>query len=219
MRILIVEDEPKIALDLQFALGEAGYVTDMAYDGDAAWFMGDTEDYDAIILDLGLPKLDGMTVLRRWREAGRTMPVMALTARDSWRDKVDGIDAGADDYLAKPFQMEELLARLRAIIRRVHGNTSVTLKVGDLVLDTKQQDAMLDGRMIGLTQLEFRGLSYLMHHHGRVVSQGELTEHVYGQDFPHESNAVEVLIARLRKKVGVGFIRTKRGQGYIVGGI
>jgi two-component system, OmpR family, response regulator len=219
MRILIVEDEPKIALDLQFALGEAGYVTDMAYDGDAAWFMGDTEDYDAVILDLGLPKLDGMTVLRRWREAGRKMPVMALTARDSWRDKVDGIDAGADDYLAKPFQMEELLARLRSIIRRVHGNTSVTLKVGNIALDTKQQDAMLDGRMIGLTQLEFRGLSYLMHHHGRVVSQGELTEHVYGQDFPHESNAVEVLIARLRKKVGVGFIRTKRGQGYIVGGI
>jgi two-component system, OmpR family, response regulator len=218
MRILIVEDEPKIALDLQFALGEAGYVMDIAYDGEAAWFMGDTEDYDAVILDLGLPKLDGMTVLRRWREAGRKMPVLALTARDSWRDKVDGIDAGADDYLAKPFQMEELLARLRSIIRRASGNASATLKVGDIALDTKQQDATLEGRMVGLTQLEFRGLSYLMHHQGRVVSQGELTEHVYGQDFPHDSNAVEVLIARLRKKVGVGFIRTKRGQGYIVGG-
>jgi two-component system, OmpR family, response regulator len=218
MRILIVEDEPKIALDLQFALGEAGYVMDMACDGEAAWFMGDTEDYDAVILDFGLPKLDGMTVLRRWRDAGRKMPVLALTARDSWRDKVDGIDAGADDYLAKPFQMEELLARLRSIIRRASGNTTSTLKVGDITLDTKQQDAMLEGRMVGLTQLEFRGLSYLMHHQGRVVSQGELTEHVYGQDFPHDSNAVEVLIARLRKKVGVGFIRTKRGQGYIVGG-
>jgi two-component system, OmpR family, response regulator len=219
MRILIVEDEPKIAVDLQFALGEAGYVTDMAYDGEAAWYLGDTEDYDAVILDLGLPKLDGMTVLRRWRDAGRKMPVLALTARDSWRDKVDGIDAGADDYLSKPFQMEELLARLRSVIRRASGCVTVTLKVDAVVLDTKQQDATLDGRMVGLTQLEFRGLSYLMHHQGRVVSQGELTEHVYGQDFPHDSNAVEVLIARLRKKVGVGFIRTKRGQGYIVGGL
>jgi two-component system, OmpR family, response regulator len=218
MRILIVEDEPKIALDLQFALGEAGYVMDMAHDGEAAWFLGDTEDYDAVILDLGLPKLDGMTVLRRWRDAGRKMPVLALTARDSWRDKVDGIDAGADDYLSKPFQMEELLARLRSVIRRASGCATLTLKVDTVVLDTKQQDATLDGRMVGLTQLEFRGLSYLMHHQGRVVSQGELTEHVYGQDFPHDSNAVEVLIARLRKKVGVGFIRTKRGQGYIVGG-
>jgi two-component system, OmpR family, response regulator len=218
MRVLIVEDEPKIAADLQYALGEAGYVMDTAVDGEAAWFLGDTEDYDAVILDLGLPKLDGMTVLRRWREAGRKMPVLALTARDSWRDKVDGIDAGADDYLAKPFQMEELLARLRSIIRRASGNTSAMLKVGTVARDTRQQDATLDGRMVGLTQLEFRGLSYLMHHQGRVVSQGELTEHVYGQDFPHDSNAVEVLIARLRKKVGIGFIRTKRGHGYIVGG-
>jgi two-component system, OmpR family, response regulator len=218
MRILIVEDEPKIAADLQFALEDAGYVMDMAHDGEAAWFLGDTEDYDAVILDMGLPRLDGMTVLRRWREAGRKMPVLALTARDSWRDKVDGIDAGADDYLSKPFQMEELLARLRSVIRRASGCATLTLKVDDVVLDTKQQDASLDGRTVGLTQLEFRSLSYLMHHQGRVVSQGELTEHVYGQDFPHGSNAIEVLIARLRKKVGMGFIRTKRGQGYIVGG-
>ncbi len=218
MRILIVEDEQKIAIDLQWALGEAGYIVDMAHDGEEAWYLGDTEDYDAVILDLGLPKLDGMTVLRRWREAGRTMPVMALTARDNWRDKVDGIDAGADDYLAKPFQMEEVLARLRSIIRRSTGHATATLSVANVVLDTKQQDATLDGRMVGLTQLEFRGLSYLMHHNGTVVSQGELTEHVYGQDFPHDSNAVEVLIARLRKKVGNGFIRTKRGHGYIVGG-
>jgi two-component system, OmpR family, response regulator len=219
MRILIVEDEPKIATDLQIALGDAGYVVSHAFDGELAWFLGDTEDFDAVLLDLGLPKLDGMTVLRRWREAGRKMPVLALTARDSWRDKVDGIDAGADDYLAKPFQMEELLARLRSIIRRATGNASTTLIVGPVRLDTKQQDATLDGRVLGLTQLEFRALSYMMHHQGRVVSQGELTEHVYGQDFPHESNAVEVLIARLRKKVGVGFIRTKRGHGYIIGEI
>jgi two-component system, OmpR family, response regulator len=218
MRILIVEDESKIALDLQLALGEAGYVSDLAVDGEEAWYLGDTEDYDAVLLDFGLPKLDGMTVLRRWREAGRKMPVLALTARDSWRDKVDGIDAGADDYLAKPFQMEELLARLRSIIRRSSGNASTLLKIDAVTLDTKVQDASLDGRSVGLTQLEFRGLSYLMHHGGRIVSQGELTEHVYGQDFPHDSNAVEVLIARLRKKVGMGFIRTKRGQGYIVGG-
>ena len=214
---MIVEDEPKIATDLMIALGEAGYVVQVAHDGEDAWFLGDTEDYDAVILDFGLPKLDGMTVLRRWREAGRKMPVLALTARDSWRDKVDGIDAGADDYLAKPFQMEELLARIRSIIRRSSGNASVTLTIDHVVLDTKQQDATTDGRLLGLTQLEFRGLSYLMHHKGRVVSQGELTEHVYGQDFPHDSNAVEVLIARLRKKVGTGFIRTKRGQGYVVG--
>jgi two-component system, OmpR family, response regulator len=218
MRILVVEDEPKIATDLTLALSEAGYVVQVARDGEEAWFLGDTEDFDAIVLDFGLPKLDGLTVLRRWREAERKMPVLALTARDGWRDKVDGIDAGADDYLAKPFQMEELLARIRSIIRRSSGNASVMLKVAHVTLDTKQQDATIDGRMVGLTQLEFRGLSYLMHHNGRVVSQGELTEHVYGQDFPHDSNAVEVLIARLRKKVGIGFIRTKRGQGYIVGG-
>ena len=218
MRILIVEDEPRIAEDLRLALSEAGYVTDLAPDGEEAWFLGDTENYDAILLDLGLPKLDGMTVLRRWREAGRTMPVLALTARDSWRDKVDGIDAGADDYLAKPFQMEEVLARLRSIIRRSSGHAAAILKIDSILLDTRQQDATRDGRSLGLTLLEFRGLGYLMHHQGRVVSQGELTEHVYGQDFPHESNAVEVLIARLRKKVGASFIRTKRGQGYIVGG-
>ncbi|MEQ1647104.1 MAG: response regulator transcription factor [Hyphomicrobiaceae bacterium] len=218
MRILIVEDERQIALDLQTALGEAGYVMDLAYDGETAWYLGDTEDYDAVLLDLGLPKLDGMTVLKRWRAAGRTMPVIALTARDSWRDKVDGIDAGADDYLAKPFQMEELLARVRSIIRRGSGNTSAVLTIDTVMLDTKQQDATVDGRAVGLTQLEFRALSYLMHHKSCVVSQGELTEHVYGQDFPHDSNAVEVLIARLRKKVGTTFIRTKRGQGYIVGG-
>lgn len=218
MRILIVEDESRIALDLQLALGEAGYVAQLAVDGEEAWFLGDTEDFDAVILDLGLPKLDGLTVLRRWREAGRKMPVLALTARDSWRDKVDGIDAGADDYLAKPFHMQELLARVRSIIRRASGHVTSTLAIDGVVLDTKQQDATLDGRMIGLTQLEFRALSYLMHHQGRVVSQGEVTEHVYGQDFPHDSNAVEVLIARLRKKVGPSFIRTKRGHGYIVGG-
>ena len=218
MRILVVEDEPKIATDLKLALSDAGYVVQVAHDGEEAWFLGDTEDFDAVILDFGLPKLDGMTVLRRWREAERKMPVLALTARDSWRDKVDGIDAGADDYLAKPFRMEELLARIRSIIRRSSGNAAATLKVENVTLDTKQQDAALEGRMVGLTQLEFRAASYLMHHKGRVVSQGELTEHVYGQDFPHDSNAVEVLIARLRKKVGVGFIRTKRGQGYIVGG-
>lgn len=218
MRILIVEDEPKIAADLKLALVGAGYVTDVASDGEAAWFLGDTEDYDAVLLDLGLPKLDGMTVLRRWREAGRGMPVLALTARDSWRDKVDGIDAGADDYLSKPFRMEEVLARLRSIIRRSSGHMASTLHIDGVTLDLKQQEASLDGRAVGLTQLEFRGLSYLMHHQGRVVSQGELTEHVYGQDFPHDSNAVEVLIARLRKKVGSSLIRTKRGQGYLVGG-
>jgi DNA-binding response OmpR family regulator len=218
MRILIVEDENRIRQDLVRALQAAGYVVDTAADGEDAWFKGDTEAFDAILLDLGLPKLDGMTVLRRWRESGMTAPVLALTARDSWRDKVDGIDAGADDYLAKPFQMEELLARLRSIIRRTNGNTSALLSIDGVTLDTRQRDAAVDGSRVSLTQLEFRCISYLMHNRGRVISQGELTEHVYGQDFPHESNAVEVLIARLRKKLGGGFIRTRRGHGYIVGG-
>ncbi|MEQ1697005.1 MAG: response regulator transcription factor [Hyphomicrobiaceae bacterium] len=220
MRILIVEDEPKIASDLRFALQESGYVADVVTDGEKAWFAGDTEEYDAVILDFGLPKLDGLTVLRRWREAGRTMPVLALTARDSWRDKVDGIDAGADDYLAKPFRMEELLARLRSILRRASANTSAQaiIKVDNVALDTRQRDLTVDGRKIALTQLEFRCIGYLMHHQGKVVSQGELTEHIYAQDFQHDSNAIEVLIARLRKKLGLGFIRTRRGHGYIVGG-
>lgn len=217
MRILVVEDEQKIADDLKLALVDAGYIVDLAADGERAWYLGDTEDYDAVILDLGLPKLDGLTVLRRWRGGGRRMPVLALTARDTWRDKVDGIDAGADDYLAKPFHMEELLARLRSIIRRAAGHVSSVLTVGDLHLDTRLQDVTIADRSVTLTQLEFRTLSYLMHHKGRVVSQGELTEHVYGQDFPHESNAVEVLIARLRKKVGSNVIMTRRGQGYVVG--
>jgi DNA-binding response OmpR family regulator len=196
MRILIVEDEAKIASDLQAALEENGYVTDIARDGEEAWFKRDTENYDAVILDLGLPKLDGLSVLSRWREGGVKTPVLALTARDSWRDKVEGIDAGADDYLAKPFQMEELLARVRSIIRRATGNPSSVIRIGNVSLDMRQRDAAIDGRRVELTQLEYRGLSYLMHHSGRVISQGELTEHVYGQDFPHDSNAIEVLSTR-----------------------
>ncbi len=217
MRVLIVEDERKIAEDLRSALEAAGYVTDLAADGEAAWFKGDIEDYDAVILDLGLPKLDGMTVLRRWREGQRLMPVLALTARDSWRDKVDGIDSGADDYLTKPFRIEEVIARVRSLIRRASGRASLQITVQHVTLDVKEMDARIEGRPVGLTALEFRCISYLMHNSGRVVSQGELLERVYGQDFPHDSNAVEVLIARLRKKLGSAFIRTKRGEGYIVG--
>jgi two-component system, OmpR family, response regulator len=217
MRILIVEDENRIAEDLRVALVAAGYVTDRAADGETAWFKGDTEEYDAVILDLGLPKLDGMTVLRRWREAGVRVPVLALTARDSWRDKVEGIDAGADDYLGKPFQIEEVLARVRSLIRRASGTATSVLKVDHVTLDVRQRDARIDNRMAGLTTLEFRCVSYMMHNQGRVISQGELLEHVYGHDHPHESNAVEVLIARLRKKLGLAFIRTKRGEGYVVG--
>ena len=218
MRILIVEDEDKIAADLQRALDDAGYVTERSADGEDAWFRGDTEEYDAVVLDLGLPKLDGMTVLRRWREAGRSMPVLALTARDSWRDKVDGIDAGADDYLTKPFRMEELLARMRSIIRRAAGNADAIIKVGEITLDMRQRDIVVGSRKLTLTQLEFRCVGYLMHNRGRVVSQVELSEHIYAQDFQHDSNAIEVLIARLRKKLGADFIQTKRGHGYMVGG-
>lgn len=218
MRILVVEDEPALCAQLVEAISAAGHTVESAGDGVSGHYLGEAEDFDAVVLDLGLPRLDGLSVLRRWRGAGRNMPVLILTARSAWHEKVAGIDAGADDYLAKPFQMEELLARLRSIIRRTNGNTSALLSIDGVTLDTRQRDAAVDGSRVSLTQLEFRCISYLMHNRGRVISQGELTEHVYGQDFPHESNAVEVLIARLRKKLGGGFIRTRRGHGYIVGG-
>ena len=214
MRVLIVEDEVVLADQLSRVLGEAGYAVDVAADGEKAEFLGRTENYDAIVLDLGLPKMDGLTVLRHWREAGLAMPVLVLTARGSWHEKVQGIDGGADDYVAKPFQIEELLARLRALIRRASGQVTAELRSGNVVLDPRVSRVTVGGVPVKLTSHEFRVLSYLMHHRGRIVSQGELTEHIYSQRFDRDSNTVEVFIARLRRKLGPSFIETVRGMGY-----
>ena len=214
MRILIVEDEPTLRARLAEALGAAGYAVDVADNGVDAHYMGDTEPYDAVVLDLGLPQMDGITVLRKWRAAGRGIPVLILTARDGWHEKVAGIDAGADDYLTKPFHMEELLARLRALIRRAGGHASPELVCGPLTLDTRNSRATVAGQMLTLTSHEYRVLAYLMHHRDEVVSRGSLVEHIYAQDFDRDSNTVEVFIARLRKKLPPGLIETVRGLGY-----
>ena len=216
MRILLVEDEKKIAADTADGLREAGYVVEVAHDGEEAWFRGETEDYDAMVIDLGLPKLDGLSVVRRLRSAGVAMPVLVLTARGAWMERVEGIDAGADDYLVKPFHMEELIARLGAILRRSGGHASPQLQAGALLLDTRRMTASVAGRNIPLSALEFRLLRYLAHHAGRVVSQTELSEHVYGGEREPDSNALEVLVARLRRKIGAEVIGTRRGHGYVI---
>lgn len=216
MRILLAEDEPGIATRVKRALESSGYIVEVAGDGEDAWFRGDTESFDVVILDLGLPTMDGLQVLKRWRSAGRTMPVLILTARGSWMERVEGIDAGADDYLPKPFQMEELKARLRALLRRGGGAAQPVLTVGPVSLDTVQMLVHVDGARIDLSALEYRLLHYLMHRRGHVASQLELTEHVYGEDIERESNAIEVLVARLRKKLGVDLIKTRRGYGYTI---
>ncbi|HRW60002.1 MAG: response regulator transcription factor [Defluviicoccus sp.] len=214
MRLLVVEDDPILLRQLRERLGTEGYAVDAAIDGTEAAFLGSNEPYDAIVLDLGLPRRDGLSVLRSWREEGLSIPVLILTARDHWHDKVLGIDAGADDYLAKPFHMEELLARLRALIRRARGHASSELRAGPVVLDTRTGTVTTDGQPLDLTGYEFRVLSYLMHHAGEVVSRTELTEHVYAQDFDRDSNTIEVFIGRLRKKLGGDLIKTVRGLGY-----
>mgnify|MGYP000901073921 CR=1 FL=1 len=214
MKILLVEDEPTLRAQLRAGLHEAGYVVDEADNGRDAQYLGDTESFDAVVLDLGLPVLDGLSVLQRWRSAGRTMPVLILTARDGWHEKVAGIDAGADDYLAKPFHMEELLARLRALIRRAQGLASPLLQCGALVLDTRSSRVSLNGQPVGLTSHEYRLLAYLMHRPGTVVSRTELTEHLYAQDFDRDSNTIEVFVGRLRRKLPPDAIRTVRGMGY-----
>ena len=214
VRILIVEDEIELAQQLSRALQEAGYAVDHAIDGEHGEFLGRTEDYDAVILDLGLPKIDGLTVLKQWRDAKVSTPVLVLTARGSWHEKVQGIDGGADDYVAKPFQIEEVLARLRALIRRSSGQVTPELRCGSVILDPRGARVTVDGAPVKLTSHEFRVLSYLMHHRGRAVSQAELTEHIYAQGFDRDSNTVEVFIARLRRKLGGSFIETVRGLGY-----
>lgn len=214
MRILVVEDEPRIAADIRSGLEQANCAVEIARDGEDAWFRGETEDYDAIVLDLGLPRLDGLSVLKRLRGAGITTPILILTARDGWREKVEGIDAGADDYLTKPFQMEELVARMRAITRRAAGQASSLLKAGPLEIDTRARTASIDGRALSLSAMEYRLLAYLVLHRGRTMSQGELLEHLHSGESDRDPNAVEALIARVRKKLGVPLIETLRGRGY-----
>jgi len=214
VRVLVVEDEPRIAKQLTGALADAGYAVDHAADGEDADFIAQTEHYDAVVLDLGLPSIDGLTLLRRWRDAGLAMPVLVLTARGSWHEKVQGIDGGADDYVSKPFRIEEVLARLRALIRRSAGHLTPELRCGGVALDPRAARVTLDGAPVKLTSHEFRVLSYLMHHCGRVVSQSELTEHIYAQGGDRDSNTVEVFIARLRRKLGASLIETVRGLGY-----
>jgi two-component system OmpR family response regulator len=218
MRILLVEDDRRIRQDVSEALTGAGYVVDAEADGEEAWFRGSTEDYAAVVLDLGLPGLDGMSLLKRWRAEGRDFPVLILTARGAWRERVEGIDAGADDYLPKPFAMEELLARLRAVLRRRGGHAASEIRVGPLVLDPRQMRVTRDGRALSLSPQEYRLVAYLMHHPGRVVSQQELAEHLQSEHYERESNAVEVLVGRVRRKVGADVIETRRGFGYVLGG-
>ena len=214
MRVLVVEDEPNLTRQLKAALEGAGYAVDTASDGEDGHYLGSTENYDAVILDLGLPEIDGLTVLDRWRKEGKTTPVLVLTARDSWSDKVAGLDAGADDYLAKPFQTEELIARLRALIRRAAGQATSELTAGGVRLDGRSGRVTLNGEPVKLTAQEFKLLSYLMHHKGKVVSRTELIEHIYDQDFDRDSNTIEVFITRIRKKLGADLIMTTRGLGY-----
>ena len=214
MRILLVEDDPVLSAQLAEEFTLAGYVVDSADNGIDAHYLGDVETFDAVVLDLGLPQMDGLTVLKKWRAAGRSMPVLILTARDAWNEKVDGIDAGADDYLAKPFHMEELLARVRALIRRASGLASAEIVCGPVLLDTRSGRVSVAGRPLTLTSHEYHVLAYLMHRKGEVVSRTVLTEHIYTQDFDRDSNTIEVFIARLRKKLPEGLIKTERGLGY-----
>jgi two-component system, OmpR family, response regulator len=216
MRLLVVEDDKDLNRQLVKALSQAGYAVDSALDGEEGQFLGETEPYDAVILDLGLPKIDGAKVLESWREAGRTMPVLVLTARDAWSDKVKSFDAGADDYVTKPFHIEEILARLRALVRRASGHASSDLVCGPVRVDTRSGRVLVNGETVRLTSHEYRLMSYLMHHVGRIISRTELVEHLYDQDFDRDSNTIEVFVGRLRKKLGIDVIKTIRGLGYVL---
>ena len=218
MRILIAEDDPRIAASLGEALAASGYLIESEVDGEMAWYRGDTEPYDAIVLDLGLPSLDGLTVLKRWRKAKRGVPVLILTARGQWEERVEGIEAGADDYVVKPFHVEEVVARLRAILRRAGGLASSRIDINDLVLDTRLMQVLRNGVPIAVPPQEYRLLSYLAHRRGQVVSRMEITEHLYNQDFERDSNSVEVLVGRIRKRLGEHVVKTRRGFGYYVEG-
>jgi len=218
MRALVVEDSPDVAAHVAQALGEAGFAVDHAGDGEAAWYRGDTEDYDVIVLDLGLPRLDGLSVLKRWRGGGRLFPVLILSARGDWIEKVEGIEAGADDYLAKPFEMGELVARVKGLVRRAAGRGSSLMRFGALLLDTARMAASVNGTPVKLSPLEYRLLNYLAHHTGRPVSAGEIADHLYGLSEQADVNAVEALVTRLRRKLGPETIETRRGFGYLLAG-
>jgi two-component system OmpR family response regulator len=215
LRLLVVEDDKDLNRQIVRALEQSGYAVDRAFDGEEGCHLGETEPYDAVVLDIGLPKKDGVTILEEWRAAGRDMPVLILTARDRWSDKVQGFDAGADDYVAKPFHMEEVLARIRALLRRATGHATNEIVCGAVRLDTKAGRVVVDGAPVKLTSHEYRLLAYLMHHSGRVVSRSEIIEHLYDQDFDRDSNTIEVFVGRLRKKLGVDLIQTVRGLGYM----
>ena len=217
MRILVAEDDERISQTLTTALNSAGFRVEVEPDGESAWFRGDSEEFDAVVLDLGLPVLDGLTILRRWRHAGRPTPVLILTARGKWEERVEGIEAGADDYVVKPFHMEEVVARVRALVRRAGGLSSSRVPFGAYLLDLNRMQILSDGVPVELTALEYRLVAYLVHQRGRVVSQLEITEHLYNQDYERESNAVEVLVGRVRKRLGADIIRTRRGFGYTLG--
>lgn len=214
MRILVVEDDEDLSRQLKQALKDTGYAVDVARDGEEGHFLGDTEPYDAVILDLGLPQIDGVSVLQKWRADGKKFPVLILTARDQWSEKVAGFDAGADDYLTKPFHTEELLARLRALLRRATGHTTDMIEIGELSVDNRSARAFVNGVAVKLTSHEFRLLSYMALHKGRVISRTELVEHIYDQDFDRDSNTIEVFVGRLRRKIGTDRIETVRGLGY-----
>ncbi len=214
MRCLLVEDDPDIRDNLRRAIEAAGFLVDTAQDGEAAWFQGDVEDYAVAVLDLGLPRLDGLSVLRRWRGEGRGFPVLIVSARGDWTEKVEGIEAGADDYIAKPFETGEVIARLRALVRRSAGRISNVVTAGRLRLDTTRMSASVDGAPVRLSPLEYRLLDYLAHQPGRAVSAGELADHLYGTGDPSDANAIEALVARIRRKCGAETITTRRGFGY-----
>jgi two-component system OmpR family response regulator len=218
MRVLIAEDDDNLAGMLASTLAAAGFVPEREGDGEVAHYRGDTEEFDAVLLDLGLPHIDGLTILKRWRQAGKTTPILIMTARGQWEERVEGIEAGADDYLVKPFRMEELLARLRAIIRRANGHAATSLRVGPYAIDTRLMRVSRDGLPIELTPQEYKALVYLAHRRGQVVSQLELTEHIYNQDYERNSNSIEVLVGRLRRRLGADVIKTRRGFGYYVEG-
>ncbi|WP_447970241.1 response regulator transcription factor [Nitrospira sp. M1] len=214
MRVLVVEDDHHVARQLAKALSKMAYAVDIAHNGEDGEYFGQTESYDAVILDLGLPKKEGLTILQHWRKEGRMMPILVLTARDTWREKVTGLRAGADDYLTKPFEMEEVVARVEALIRRATGQVNPVITWGSVKLDTSSQQVFLDNIPLELTALEFRTLSYFLHHPNAIISKTRLTEHIYNQDFDLDSNVIEVLVNRLRKKLGTSFITTHRGKGY-----